>query len=209
MKRRLLWSGAAVLALLQSCATDGGSVAGGGFETNDISVGVNIYLQDGKAADSVKVWLLLPSGDTAPAAVLDSAYTDSTGHVNFSIADGVRNFGFEAILRDSSQVGLAYAENGGAGYELRLKEAVRLRPSEVAVQIDSSAARKDSAARVFMRGSHFAYSSRDTNLIMVVPLDDSVHIGMDSGAGANHQMEYGRVDSTGFHPAGSDSAAGS
>ena len=100
MKLAPVCVGAALL--LGACSTDDSSdkVAGGGFETSDLSA--VLVDSSGNPVVGARVWLLSENTDSlAPAKAIDSATTDSLGVATFKITQHQSPLGLEAWLGDT------------------------------------------------------------------------------------------------------------
>jgi len=196
---RQLWLGTVVLAaaLLQACASGESTVAGGGFETSDVTIG--IYTRQNVPAIGARVWLLLSQGDSLPAKVLDSAVADSVGNAVLKAPAGLTKYGFEAVwksaagVKDAIQMGLVYDTGSYRITRMMLSPAAHLQPANVARA--SSGAPVSDGMPIFVEGSHFVYSSSDTAAILLVPCGSrSINIGQP---GKPFWSSQGFVDSGG------------
>lgn len=102
MKARTIWLVA--MAGLIGCAddrTDDHVADGGGFETGNIQA--RVTTPSGHPAARAMVWLVSSQGDTAPARVLDSAWTNSVGIADLRFPRKTERFklGLDAKLGDS------------------------------------------------------------------------------------------------------------
>jgi hypothetical protein len=159
--------GAAVmLAGLVACASDTTeTVAGGGFETTDLAVGV--YYANGEKAVGATVWLLKSQGDSLPALVIDSARVDSNGMVRFRMSTTLRGYGLEG-LKDGN-MGLAYDSGKGIA-RFVLSPAALVSPASLVPA--SQTLPSDPLRRTFVLGSHFSASASDTVPVLWVPIGD-------------------------------------
>lgn len=90
----------AAFALLAAC----GQLQTGGFETTDLQA--RVVRPDGAPVASARAWLVRSRGDTAPAVVLDSGFSDEAGRVRFAIpADGQGGLGID--VRSGDSLGIA------------------------------------------------------------------------------------------------------
>jgi len=220
---RRLWLGAVVLAtaLLQACASGESTVAGGGFETNDVTIG--IYTRQSVPAIGARVWLLLSQGDSLPAKALDSTVVDSVGKAVLKVPAGLARYGFEAVwkgrgeAKDAIQMGLVYDTGSYHITRMMFSPAAHLQPANVARA--SSGAPVSDGIPIFVEGSHFVYSSSDTSAVLLVPCGArNINIGqpgkpfwsnqgfVDSGgvfAPQSQQQGSGCADDLGSLPQGS------
>lgn len=119
---------------------------GGGFETPDLSA--QVVDTTGRPIFGARVWLVKSNGDSAPASVLDSTQTDSSGFVKFSIPDGenVATLGLDALERQ--RMGIAPTV-----FRVSKEARVELRESR-SIQAD-----RDSTGAIpelHVPGSHFS-----------------------------------------------------
>lgn len=206
-----LWLGSVALAaaLLQACASGESTVAGGGFETSDVTVGV--YTRENVPAIGARVWLLLSQGDSLPAKALDSTVVDSTGKAALKAPSGLTKYGFEAVWKERGeakkaiQMGLVYDTGSHHITQMVLSPAANLQPAKVA-RISSGEPVADGTP-IFVEGSHFVYSSSDTAAILLVPCGSrNINVGQP---GKPFWSSQGFVDSGGvFVPQGQQQGAG-
>ncbi|HNY29430.1 MAG TPA: hypothetical protein PKO15_00955 [Fibrobacteria bacterium] len=125
--------------LLASC----GNVHTGGFETTDLHA--RVVRMDGSPVVAARAWLVRSLGTEAPAAIVDSGYTDSLGEVRFALpASGVAGLGLDASLADS--LGMSPRSLESARFA-----TVVLKPAfQISHPKDSSG-----TASLFVPGSHF------------------------------------------------------
>lgn len=149
MKPSFLWF-AGSCALL-GCTEDR-SAGGGGFETGDLHA--RVTTPAGKPAARAMVWLVRSNGDSAPATVLDSAWTDPSGLVRLTLASDVDRggLGLDAKLGDSLGI-LHLPIRGIDTTEIRLA-----RSGGVEAWIDSTR----QIPSLFVPGSHFASIRSDS-----------------------------------------------
>lgn len=155
---------ALALAGLMACANDTTqNVAGGGFETTDIAVGV--YYGNGSKAVGAKVWLLNSKGDSAPAMAIDSADVDSNGLVHFRKATSMRVYGLEGLM--DGHMGLAY-DSGQGMLRLVLTKAALVSPRSLVPS--SQLVPSDSLRLTFVLGSHFSAGANDSIPVLWIPM---------------------------------------
>lgn len=129
----------AVFALLAAC----GQSQMGGFETTDLQA--RVVRSDGAPVASARAWLVRSRGDSAPAVVLDSGFSDESGTVRFALpVDGQGGLGIDVRWGDS--IGLAPMVFAAAD----TARVVVKRPHVVSVPADSAG-----SATCFVPGSHF------------------------------------------------------
>lgn len=125
---------------------DDRSAGGGGFETGNIRA--RVVSPSGKPAARALVWLVASQGDSAPARVIDSAWTNSAGIADLRIPleTGRLDLGLDARLEDS--LGIA----GGCPFRNDSAEVVLAPPGIVEAWIDSTRR----IPTLFVPGSHFS-----------------------------------------------------
>ncbi|HNY29432.1 MAG TPA: hypothetical protein PKO15_00965 [Fibrobacteria bacterium] len=127
---------------LASC----GEVKTGGFETSDLQA--RVHRADGSPVASARVWLVRSRGNSAPAIVLDSAWTDVSGEVRFPAPeDGQNGLGLDVQKSDSLALGIGAFESATSAF-LRLAAAHKL----------SIASDSQGTPRCYVPGSHFVSS---------------------------------------------------
>lgn len=133
----------AVPALLLAGCGDS-QQAGGGIETSDFQA--RVLAPSGCPAAGARVWLVRSGGDSAPAAAIDSAVTDSDGYARLTgPTSGHALLGLDASFADW----LAMAPHGLGS---TASATVRLASTgEVSAQADSAGM----LPRLFVPGSHF------------------------------------------------------
>ncbi|MBK9576988.1 MAG: hypothetical protein IPK50_03775 [Fibrobacterota bacterium] len=149
MRSSFLWF-ASSCALL-GCTEDR-SAGGGGFETGDLHA--RVTTPAGKPAARAMVWLVRSNGDTAPATVLDSAWTDPSGLVRLTLASDVDRggLGLDAKLGDSLGIVRRPFQHGDSA-EVRLGKS-----GAVESWIDSAR----QIPTLFVPGSHFVSVRADS-----------------------------------------------
>lgn len=121
---------------------------GGGIETGDLHA--RILAPSGLPAVRALVWLVQSRGDTAPARVLDSTWTDSVGNAIFSQTGKpeASTLGIDARLADSLGIALA-------PWRSRDTPAVKMSARGTLVALADSTGVSPS---IFVPGSHFTSS---------------------------------------------------
>jgi hypothetical protein len=170
-----IWA-SALFAGLMACATNTTeTVAGGGFETTDLAVGV--YYANGEKAVGATVWLLKSQGDSLPALVIDSARVDSNGMVHFRKSTSLRVYGLEGLK--NGNMGLAY-DSGQGIVRFVLSPAALVSP--VSLVPASQTVPSDPLRQTFVLGSHFSASANDTIPVLWVPIGDhKMYLGGPKG----------------------------
>lgn len=127
---------------------DDRSAGGGGFETGNIRA--RVVSPSGKPAARALVWLVASQGDSAPARVIDSAWTNSAGIADLRIPleTGRLDLGLDARLEDSLGIALAPWRSGDA-------PAVKMSARGTLVALADSTGVSPS---IFVPGSHFTSS---------------------------------------------------
>jgi hypothetical protein len=180
---------ALLAALLVGCSNSPTStVAGGGFETSDVAVGVS--LSSGQKAAYAEVWLVQYLNDSIPAKVIDSAMTDSTGVVHLQKPDTLRHYGVECLQH--GMMGLVYDSGQGLN-QLQLAPAALVSPISL---YPSGKTPPDSSRRTFVLGSHFSAAATDTAPTLWVP-HEKCQISIGGPPGQPPIMRTGSFDSTG------------
>jgi len=176
MMRRTLLGAATALAVLAACANDPAqAVAGGGFETTDVVVGV--YYANGQKAVGATVWLLKWQGDSLPSLAIDSAKVDSDGTVRFRKSTSMRCYGLEGLKNGS--MGLAY-DSGQGITRFVLSPAALVSPASLVPSGQSTPS--DPLRQTFVLGSHFSASATDSMPVIWVPMgDQKMYLGGPPG----------------------------
>lgn len=164
--RRTTIGSAALLAVLAACATDTTqTVAGGGFETTDVVVGV--YYANGQKAVGATVWLLKWQGDSLPSLAIDSAKVDSDGTVRLRKSVSLRSYGLEGLK--NGNMGLAYDSGQGIA-RFVLSPAALVSPASLVPS--GQAVPSDPLRQTFVLGSHFSASATDSMPVIWVPMGE-------------------------------------
>lgn len=142
--------------LLAGCGTHEG---GGGLETGDLTA--RVVTPTGEPAARARVWLVESLTDSAPAHVLDSALTDSSGQARFHLPNGHSRTGLGLDSRSDTAIGivpgaLSHSDTG----------VVQLAPIGQAL-IQSTG--KDPVV-LFVPGSHFVSALSDEGNTAVLEL---------------------------------------
>lgn len=94
----------AMWALLFGCSLERYE-GGGGFETPDLTA--RIVDTAGQPVFGARVWLVRSNGDSAPASVLDSTQSDSSGIVNFLLPGRTNRATLGLDAQESERLGIA------------------------------------------------------------------------------------------------------
>lgn len=171
---------------LAGCGKTDRLTDGGGFETSDLQA--RVTLPSGQPATRSLVWLVRSRGDSLPASVLDSSWTDGDGLARFSL-DSLRDrsgIGID-VQRDSLR---AVGRDGFAQAKIlsiQLSETGRLQASP-----DSTG----EMPKLFAPGSHFVSQATENRLQTRLVLPRGIwDIGVRTRAGVAIERAV-RVDST-------------
>lgn len=135
----------AMWALLIGCSLERYE-GGGGFETPDLTA--RIVDTAGQPVFGARVWLVRSNGDSAPASVLDSTQTDSSGIVNFLLPDRTNRTTLGLDAQESERLGIAPAV-----FRLSSEARVELRETRsIKAERDSTGAFPE----LHVPGSHFS-----------------------------------------------------
>lgn len=140
--------------LLASCGTHEG---GGGLETGDLTA--RVLTPMGQPAVRSRVWLVQSKTDSAPACVLDSALTDSSGQARFHLPNGHSRAGLGLDSRTDSAIGI-------------FPGALSHSDSSIVVLAPIGQVRSAGAAQaiLFVPGSHFVSSRSDDGSATILEL---------------------------------------
>ncbi len=115
----------AMWALLAGCSLERYE-GGGGFETPDLSA--RVVDTTGRPVFGARVWLVRSNGDSAPASVLDSMQTDSSGRVGFQLPEGASRSILGLDAENDDLLGIApavFRSTSDARLELRAARSIR------------------------------------------------------------------------------------
>lgn len=133
-----------LLSLLSLALVSCGETHTGGFETTDLQA--RVVRPDGTPVSAARAWLVRSSGESSPAMVVDSGFTDAAGMIHFAAPpNGLSGLGVDAAARDS--IGLSPRSLEGSSTSLVVLRSTH----RVSIAADTSG-----AARCFVPGSHFA-----------------------------------------------------
>ncbi|MBK9577736.1 MAG: hypothetical protein IPK50_07430 [Fibrobacterota bacterium] len=133
-----------LLSLLSLALVSCGETHTGGFETTDLQA--RVVRPDGSPVSAARAWLVRSAGESSPATVVDSGFTDASGMIRFAApANGLSGLGVDAAARDS--IGLSPRSLETNPTALVVVGATH----RVRIPADSTG-----AARCFVPGSHFA-----------------------------------------------------